>query len=283
MPRRWLLVLIGFVASNVALPGFLAVGGRVGAQAATAPPRVRLAQNESASDADLLFRAMTRQDSENASEGDNERIDRALKEAAAEAHRKKVKLRQQAGRFWKDPFSPDPEKLLPVRPAVTTPSGTEVDPTRRELAKAREEAAVARAEAAAAKAEAARANAARARAEANAAYQTAVAAKKEAEAARASCQESRLAKAPSPSARATRAKDIDRVATEGLVSASQRPETSWRRGKEKDDARGRTLTQAETSPPAAATGGARGDSAASAVDPRGWRNGIVVVPLSAGH
>jgi colicin import membrane protein len=241
-----------------------------------------VAQNEGSSDADLMFRAMTHQDSENLSETDKERIDRALKEAAAEAHRKKVKLRQQAGRFWKDPFSPDPDKLLPVRPPAASTAASEIDPTRRELVKAREEAAVARAEAAAAKAEAARANAARARAEANAAYQTALAAKKEAEAARASCQESRLAKSPASPSRTSRPKEVERAPQEGLVTASQRPETAWRRGKDKDEARGRTLTQADTAPPIAATGGTRGDNA-SAGDPRGWRNGIVVVPLSADH
>lgn len=265
---RSLIALIGMLGS-----GALASGTAQGS--ASRPPV--LAQNEAPSDADLLFRAMTTEP-RGAGMSDNEKIDRALKEAAAEAHRKKVKLRQ-ASRFWKDPFSPDPEKLLPVQPAPRVDPGSDLSSTRRELAKVKEEAAVARAEAAAAKAEAARANAARARAEANAAYQTALAAKREAEAARASCQDARLAKTGTSPTRAPRPRDVTR--DEGLVTASHREGSNVsRKPKPKAETPSRTLTQADPAPPG--TGGVGGE-AASAAASRGWRNGIVVVPLPPGR
>jgi len=269
---RSVFALIGMLDS-----GALASGTAHGS--ASRPPVI--AQNEAPSDADLLFRAMTTEPRGSAGMTDNEKIDRALKEAAAEAHRKKVKLRQ-AARFWKDPFSPDPEKLLPVQPAPRVDPGGDLSSTRRELAKVKEEAAVARAEAAAAKAEAARANAARARAEANAAYQTALAAKREAEAARASCQDARLAKSSAAPARAPRPRDATRdlPREEGLVTASHHETNLAHKTKVKPETPSRTLTQADPAPPG--TGGVGGE-AASAAASRGWRNGIVVVPLPPGR
>jgi hypothetical protein len=227
-----------------------------------------------------MFRAMTSEGHTSSKEdglSDNEKIDRAIREAAAEAHKKKVKLRQ-AARFWKDPFSPDPDKPVAVRQHEES-SPVEALSTRRELARALEETAVARADAAAARAEAARANAARARAEANAAYVTAVAAKKEAQAARASCDEARLAKAPSLGLRRERTRDTTTGLPDGLVTSNHHDKSPAAGHDKGARAAAPPAPAAVTAPAAPSPSTDQANAAAS----RAWRNGIVVVPLSPGR
>jgi len=239
-----------------------------------------------------MFRAMTSEGRGSSKEdglSDNEKIDRAIREAAAEAHKKKIKLRQ-AARFWKDPFSPDPDKPVAVRPSggdrsfsagVASSAGLATNSANPDLIRAREETARARADAAAARAEAARANAARARAEANAAYVTAVAAKKEAQAARASCDEARLAKAPSLALRVERTRDLMGSSgglTGGLVPSNHHDKSPASHDKVTKVA---PAIAPVNVPPAA--GPSPGTDPSNAAASRAWRNGIVVVPLAPGH
>jgi hypothetical protein len=138
-------------------------------------------------EADLMFDAL------NASRGETPnaaRIADVVAEASAEARRNADEGRKRAraiARYWKDPWSDDPHRLLPVRPPRGSDNLAALASARREAARARAETASARADVAVARAEAARAKAEVARAEASAAHADALAAKQDAEMARLGC------------------------------------------------------------------------------------------------
>jgi hypothetical protein len=213
-------VLIAFV-TMFALPGASvakrrrSVPGSVeGTDPAAAPAPGRAAPTGERTEADLMFDAINASRGETPNAG---RIADVVAEASAEARRKadesRKKARATVARYWKDPWSDDPHRAIPVRPrvsnATTTTTMSALTSARREAARARAETASARADAAVARADAARAKAEVARAEASAAHADALAAKQEAEVARLGCADPTAASPPRSAGitRATPARD----------------------------------------------------------------------------
>jgi hypothetical protein len=129
----------------------------------------RAQEADAQSEGDLMYKAVSQWRGDSAQ---SHVVDRVLADSKRESEQNQRAYKKKlASMFWRDPFSDQPRKLIPVRPEdreVTASQGSSPK-VLKELVQARAEAAVARAEAAKARADLARAEAVAARAEAMAA------------------------------------------------------------------------------------------------------------------
>jgi hypothetical protein len=134
----------------------------------------------SVSDVDLMYSAVRQW---RGASPDEARIDRVLAKSKRESdHKRRILNKRLASLVWRDPFSDDPDRPIPVRredremlaARMDRMDGIEMSPENAAAMLARAEAALARARALRAKAEAVRAQAFAARAEARAAARACV-------------------------------------------------------------------------------------------------------------
>lgn len=132
----------------------------------------RAQEDDAPSEADLMYKAVRQWRGDSA---ESKVVDRVMADSQRESEQNRRAYKKKiASMFWRDPFSDQPRKLIPVRPEdreTMASQGGDSPKVLKELVAARADAAMARAEAAKYRADLARAEAVAARAEAIAARQ----------------------------------------------------------------------------------------------------------------
>jgi hypothetical protein len=209
------------------------------------------AQEDAPSEGDLMYKAVRQWRGDSA---ESHVVDRVLADSKKESEQNQRAYKKKiASMFWRDPFSDQPRKLIPVRPEdreVTASQGNSPK-VLKELVQARAEAAMARAEAAKARADLARAEA--------------VAARTEAMAARRACSE--MSGAPMSEYRAPRGSQARHV-----TDRSDREQALNRLVSRRDSRRAEAAAPEPAAPPPAPAA-----PPPVSTDPRG----IIVIPITA--
>jgi hypothetical protein len=132
----------------------------------------RAQEDDAPSETDLMYKAVRQWRGDSA---ESKVVDRVMADSQRETEQNRRAYKKKiASMFWRDPFSDQPRKLIPVRPEdreTMASQGGDSPKVLKELVAARADAAMARAEAAKYRADLARAEAVAARAEAIAARQ----------------------------------------------------------------------------------------------------------------
>jgi hypothetical protein len=213
----------------------------------------RAQEDNAQSDGDLMFKAVSQWRGDST---DSRVVDRVIADSKRESEQNQRAYKKKiASMFWRDPFSDQPRKLIPVRPEdreVTASQGNSPK-VLKELVQARADAAMARAEAAKARADLARAEA--------------VAARAEAMAARRACSE--VSGAPMSEYRGPRSNQARHVA-----DRAEREQALNRLVSRRETRRADAAAAAAPEPPAAP---APAPAPPVSTDPRG----IIVIPITA--